>query len=74
MLKMMGKKIFTTLHKNKMFIYTCGHEYMKCLIVVDVIYYCHKVKHIPFDNTTWVLETVRTETYKRYQIFIVVDN
>ena len=38
------------------------------------IYYCHKVKHIAFDITTSVLETVRTETFERYQIFVVVDN
>ena len=29
------------------------------------ICYCHKVKHIPFDNTTYILETVRTETSER---------
>ena len=38
------------------------------------IYYCHKVKHIPIDNTTKVLETVRTETFEGYQKFTVVDN
>ena len=37
------------------------------------IYYCHKVKHIPFDNTNKVLETVRIEAFERYQKFIVVD-
>ena len=38
------------------------------------VYYCHKVKHITFENTTKVLETVRTETFERYEKFIVVDN
>ena len=38
------------------------------------IYYWHKVKHIPFDNTTYDLGTVRTENFERYQTFIVVDN
>ena len=37
-------------------------------------YYCHKVKHIPFDNTTKVLETEKMETFERYQKFIVEDN
>ena len=44
------------------------------LFLPNFIYYCHKVKHIPFDNNTKVLETVRTETFERYQQFIVVDN
>ena len=38
----------------------------------NIIYYCHKVKHIPFDKTTKILETVRTETFI-YHKFIVVD-
>ena len=36
--------------------------------------FCHKVKHVPFDNITYGLETVRTETFEKYQKFIVVDN
>ena len=39
-----------------------------------LIYYCHKVKHIRFNNTARVLGTVRTESFEGYQIFIVVDN
>ena len=43
-------------------------------ILIYFIYYCHKVKHVPFDNTTKVLGTVRTETFERYQKFTVADN
>ena len=31
------------------------------------IYYGHKFKHIPFDNTTKVLGTIRTESFERYK-------
>ena len=39
-----------------------------------ILYYCHKVKHISFDNTAKLLETVRTETFEIYQKIIMVDN
>ena len=47
-------------------ILTCAHCYN-----VMILYYCHKVKHIPFDNTTKVLETVRKETFERNKKLIV---
>ena len=31
------------------------------------IYYCHKVQHIQLENTTYVLEMVRTETWKLFR-------
>ena len=40
-------------------LYSFGHD-----LGPIKLYYCHKVKHIPFDNTTKVLETVRAETFE----------
>ena len=48
--------------------------FMSVKLIFDKVYFCRKVKHIPFYNTTKVLETVRMETFERYQHFIVVDN
>ena len=43
-------------------------------VVYRYIYYWHKVKHIPFVNTTEVLGTLRTKTFERYRILIVENN
>ena len=44
------------------------------MYLAAIIYFCHKIKHIPFDNTTYVLETLRTETFERYPKMILADN
>ena len=41
------------------------------LIGIIIIYYWHKVKHIPFVNFTWDFGTLRIKSYETFQNFVI---